>query len=825
MSGLFGGGSQTIATSETPLAGLNIQSSAFGKPVPLLFGRNRIAGNLLWYGDFAAIPHTTSSSSSGGKGGGGITTTNTTYTYQTSFALGLIEGVATSINAYWVDKEYHADANVFTKFLGSYSQTAWSYLNSAHPTEALAYRGTAYVAAAAYDLGGSASLGNHSFDITGLLPYAAGTIDGANPRDIITALLTNSHFGAGFPTGYLGDWAQYSAWCVANDVFLSPTYEQQEEARQAVTDLIQLTNAGIFFSEGLLKIVPFSDTAATAHGVTYTPNVTPAYDLTDDDFLDLDQPVRVLRSPNADAYNLVQIEILDSANQYNIAIVDAKDQASIEIHGLRPMETIVAHQITDAATGRLLCQLILQRAMYTRNVYEFRVGWRYARLEPCDYVTLTDERLGLVAAPVRILTIEEDDTGTLIISAEDAPAGIHASPLYTPPSGGGYVVDYSVAPGDVVAPAFFEIPATKALSGLAIGIAVTGSSIEWGGCEIWGSNDGTSYAYVGQVAGGARYGTIGSGITAAVGQVARASLVGTGGQILSGSAADAENLSTLALIGNEFIAFTTSALVSANVYDLTLAERGVHSTVAAAHSGGAPFVRVDDAIAYSDGLDLDMIGKTIHFKFLSFNRYGGGKQQLADVTAYPYTVTGAMAQLAPPTLSAVTLTPGGNCIFVEWTNPADLSQVDRVEILRGITAVEADATPIGSVRGPVGLYTDYVSSDTTLYYYWVRQINRQGFPSTAVGGSSATAGIIDATPPDGSITSAKLASSAVTSAKIAAGAVTAGKISVSQLDAVSATIGVLRTASSGARMEIRDNVIKVYDSAGTLRVKLGNLSL
>lgn len=60
---------------------------------------------------------------------------------------------------------------------------------------------------------------------------------------------------------------------------------------------------------------------------------------------------------------------------------------------------------------------------------------------------------------------------------------------------------------------------------------------------------------------------------------------------------------------------------------------------------------------------------------------------------------------------------------------------------------------------------------------------------------------------------------------IQANAVTAAKMSVGQLDAITATIGVLRTATTGARMEIRDNVIKVYDGAGVLRVKIGDLSL
>jgi len=64
----------------------------------------------------------------------------------------------------------------------------------------------------------------------------------------------------------------------------------------------------------------------------------------------------------------------------------------------------------------------------------------------------------------------------------------------------------------------------------------------------------------------------------------------------------------------------------------------------------------------------------------------------------------------------------------------------------------------------------------------------------------------------------------VSSALIVNGAITATKIAVSSLDAVSATIGTLRTASSGQRVEIKDNQIIVYDSSNAVRVKIGNLS-
>lgn len=56
------------------------------------------------------------------------------------------------------------------------------------------------------------------------------------------------------------------------------------------------------------------------------------------------------------------------------------------------------------------------------------------------------------------------------------------------------------------------------------------------------------------------------------------------------------------------------------------------------------------------------------------------------------------------------------------------------------------------------------------------------------------------------------------------GALSASKINATSLSAITATVGVLRTATTGSRMEIRDNVIKCYEG-NTLRVQLGNLDL
>lgn len=66
--------------------------------------------------------------------------------------------------------------------------------------------------------------------------------------------------------------------------------------------------------------------------------------------------------------------------------------------------------------------------------------------------------------------------------------------------------------------------------------------------------------------------------------------------------------------------------------------------------------------------------------------------------------------------------------------------------------------------------------------------------------------------------------SIIDGAGIRTGTITADRMSVGSLDAITANIGTLRTASSGQRVEISSNVIKVYDASNVLRVRLGDLN-
>jgi hypothetical protein len=105
----MGGGensSITLGDTEPRINALRTQTSSYGMCIPVIFGSNRVIGNIIWYGDFKSHKHTKTSSSSGGKGGGGggTTTKEVSYTYTVSYALALCEGKASAIGKVWEAK-------------------------------------------------------------------------------------------------------------------------------------------------------------------------------------------------------------------------------------------------------------------------------------------------------------------------------------------------------------------------------------------------------------------------------------------------------------------------------------------------------------------------------------------------------------------------------------------------------------------------------------------------------------------------------------------------------------------------------------------------
>jgi len=432
----------------------------------------------------------------------------------------------------------------------------------------------------------------------------------------------------------------------------------------------QLTSVAVSASGGV-SVAPGS----TAGPYAYSPNTTPIYSLNEDDYIVqesgvgshngvgpggtalragatpvtggfTDDPVHIVRSTPADANNYIQLQCRDRGNSYNSHIVETFDQAAVDLYGIRRDTSLKADMVVDPyLTGAVVAQLVLQRSLLFRNTYTFKLGWKYCLLEPMDLVQITDTRLGVSALTVRITAVEEDDEGTLTITAEDFFGGYSTAVLYGKQSTAGYIPNWATGPGDVNMPLIFEPPAALLSGDLEIWVAVSGGP-NWGGAQVWISSDGSSYAYAGTVPGPATQGVLTATLPnydASEPDTTNTLLVDlteSRGELVSVSAGDAANLATLCYVGGELLAYQTATLTTTSHYGLTTLYRGAYGSTIGSHSPGAQFARLDQAIGRFP-YPSTLIGQTIHLKFPSANIVGGGAQSLASVPAYTYTVTGS----------------------------------------------------------------------------------------------------------------------------------------------------------------------------------------
>ena len=766
MSGLFGGGQPTSTPDYT---GLQIQTAVNTLPVPVVWGESKIAPNVVWYNDFQTSG---GSGKGGGTGKGGLFSSGTTQaTYSASLIMALCEGPITAINQIWKNQSVYSLSQLgLSLFTGTTPQTVWSYLSAAYPSQALAYQGTAYIAGENYELGDSATLANHNFEVQGFR-YGTG-INGidADPAQIVNDFLTNAQYGIGFPSASIdattlfgsGGDSSFQTYCKAVGLALSPALTDQEQASSILTRWLQLTNTVAVWSGGQLKLIPYGDGATTAgtvlsqttlyevgevpsgssnpspivvanssyfvadHGVTYAnsgtpltyigasyptvagtygmspagaylfaepdqgtdveisyqyevaasfaPNLTPIYNLGDDDYKieNNEDPLQVTRSDPYEAYNVWRLEIAERENAYNLTSVESRDQNAIELYGMRIAPTVTAHEICDDNVGLISGQLMLQRAVYIRNTYKFRLSWEYCLLDPMDLVTVTDSVLGLNQAPIRITEIEEDDNGFLSVTAEEFPLGVATATLYATQPVTNAPINTNVACDPVNPPVIFEPPAALVGSTPQVWIAASGGSggiadPNWGGCNVWLSLDGTTYTQIGTITGPATMGTLTASLASYSGSnpdntdTLAVSTAESGGTLVTASDIDAQQAITLCLVDSELISYATATLTGADAYSLTYLYRGLYGTTVASHSSGAPFAYLNSSSIFKYDLPAQYVGVPLYLKFQSFNVFAGGLQELSTCTAHTYTPAGAATDhpVAQAWLTILSITPTG----------------------------------------------------------------------------------------------------------------------------------------------------------------------
>jgi len=678
-------------------------------------------------------------------------------------------------------------------------------------SEALNYRGLAYVAAAKASIGSSPDLPAWTFEWQfSVDPMGIGP--DANPATVVADYLTNPHYGAGFPPEYLGDLTTYAEYCLAAGLVVSPVLSTQAEGRQFLEDLMAATNSECVWSGGKLTVVPYGDTALAANGATYTPPSEPLFALTDTDFKKLngsnnnstagssvDGPIACTQlSPN-DQPNQWSVEFLDRTNNYNPGVVTVSDDAGVALHGLRPADRKQLHFFTLAGPANVSAQLTMGRAQVV-NTYAFTLGPEYIVLDPMDIVAISDAALGLDQQWVRITEITENDDNSLTIQAEEYLEGTGHAPAYAMQTPLGYLAAYSDAPATPWTYTLWQ-PTYAVSGGFEIWIAGSGPA-QFGGFDVWVSTDDTTYRLVGRQGANARMGTLtaalaavtpaGTGMTIDTSHTLAVDMTASGQQLLSGTAADAQAGNTLCWVGvsgtqGEYLAYETATLGSGETYALTYLRRGMFDTTPQAAAAGAAFVRLIGGSVFRFGLTTDRIGSTLFFKLLPFNLYGGGQPTLDEVTAYAITV----AAIAPGAPTALSVVPGNRSNALSW-QAAPEQDVDHYAIWRKIGAAEPSA-PVISGAGAVAplattaatAWTDADAATLTpgaVAWYWVAAV-------TLTGGVSSLAGPVTGT--SAQIVAADVGTSAVATASLQVGAVSGAAVDT---ETGSITIGSSWTA-------------------------------
>ncbi len=499
----------------------------------------------------------------------------------------------------------------------------------------------------------------------------------ANPADVLQDFLTNPYYGlTQFPAARLGDLSTYRSYCQAAGLFVSPVVSTQSAANTFLQDLMQATNSEIVWSGGLLSVVPYGDAALSANGASYAPPTQPIYSLGDDDFMASNQttnpksvsaapspdPVTVTRLDIADQENDIQLEYLDRANYYNPTIVEAKDDAAISLFGVKSSGSKQLHLFCDQRAALQSAQLMLGREQILRT-FSFTLGREYILLDPMDIVALNDANAGLANQWVRIKEITENDDRSLSITAEEYLEGTGAAPLYAHARPSGYVPNYNLPAPNALPPITFDAPVQIGnVMGMETILCTNGSGSNWGGCDIWISQDNVTFKYAGTLLGGTTMGTLSanfaSGSDPDTVNTLAVNLAESEGTLLPGTQADADHGNTLCIVDGELVTYEQASLTAQYTYNLGkngatpgYLRRGFYGTSIAAHSAGASFARLREGSYFTVGYDSTDIGQTIYVKLLSFNPYGGGKQTLDQVSSYSHT-------LAAPPITASGLLPG-----------------------------------------------------------------------------------------------------------------------------------------------------------------------
>lgn len=157
------------------LADLAVQTSTYGKMIPIAYGTIRIAGNIIWARPIKETAATSSGSSGGGKGGGGRAAPSaTTFSYSSALAVAICEGPIDDVLRIWADaKQLDVSQYTLRIYKGDEDQLPDSLIQAYEgASRTPAHRGLAYVVFEDFPIGDYGNrIPNFTFEVQKKISY------------------------------------------------------------------------------------------------------------------------------------------------------------------------------------------------------------------------------------------------------------------------------------------------------------------------------------------------------------------------------------------------------------------------------------------------------------------------------------------------------------------------------------------------------------------------------------------------------------------------------------------------------------------------------
>jgi hypothetical protein len=623
-------------------------SSVEGVPVPIIYGKVRVGGVILWTDKIKH--HIEYTEVDSGKGGGSQTVSSREW-YTISFAVALGEGELELLTIYEGKRKVNK-SNTF--YSGSPTQNPDSWL-SGKTGKSIGYRNTSYIIFRNYNVGTYAAIPQLTFAVRGGVKKFNVTMnvvhDGNDykvtknqyitiynsadpaitPAYAINDLIVNDRYGAGF--GKEVRWWDADYDCQQNSYLLNMAITE----RRSLSSLIEILSA-----HGWLMTIY----SGTYIKLLLAKNTVPAKTIELDHLLGVkgEQIIDVFESGKSDRFNRLTVEYTDVSKEYSPRPIQVEDIADQQAQGIKK-NTVSLLGFNDADVTKEVGFKMLRNSLYARRIVNFSLGPEFLDLEAGDLVYVNASTVGLSQMRTRIIGIDETEEFNLTVTAREEPTYIYDSVNYTVPANLSLPVPAASA-GLSQALGFQMLEVPKELqttTGNVEMLPVYGFQNEdTVGYNIYSSIDNITYTKVKNGLTPADYGIVADNV------MGKDSFLDTTDLAIDIEPSYGASFSTisrfnmmagknLGLIGDELIFFQTATLGTTYDYVLDNLARNRYNTLPKSHAIGEPLFCLNDL--ERTNVLKSKIGSYYYYKAVPVN-IANEEGEISDVTAVGLTIEG-----------------------------------------------------------------------------------------------------------------------------------------------------------------------------------------